>query len=79
MKKSRRARRGLSYAKRVKDINAIYDAYAKTGMTNRAIWQLYIYPTFAISERTFYNLLNASANPSAQIPDNQLDLFNGGN
>lgn len=79
MKKSRRARRGLSYAKRVKDINAIYDAYAKTGMTNRAIWQLHIYPTFAISERTFYNLLNASANPSAQIPDNQLDLFNGGN
>jgi hypothetical protein len=77
MKKSGRALHGLSYAKRVADINSIYDKYAKTGMTNRAIWKRHIYPVYAISEKTFYNILNASAKPSAQIPENQLDLFDG--
>jgi hypothetical protein len=78
MRKSRRAMRGLSYAKRVSDINAIYDKYAKSGLTNREIWRRHVYPFYGVSERTFYNLLNASAKPSAQIPDNQLDLFSNG-
>ena len=54
-------RRGLSFEKRVADVNRIYDQYAKSGLPNREIWRRYIYPVYAISERTFYNLLNASS------------------
>ena len=35
-------RNGLSYKKRVADINAIYDQYAKMGISNREIWRRYI-------------------------------------
>ena len=56
-------RNGKSYAKRVADINQIYDTYVKTGLPNREIWKRYVYPQFGISERTFYNLLKASINP----------------
>lgn len=31
--------RGCSYAKRVKEVNEIYDKYARMGLSNRAIWQ----------------------------------------
>jgi hypothetical protein len=55
----RERRRGVSYQKRVHDINAIYDRYAKTGLSNREIWRRYIWPTYMISERTLYNLLKA--------------------
>lgn len=54
-------RRGMSYRKRVEEINRIYDRYARAGLTNREIWRRYIYPVYAISERTFYNILNATA------------------
>lgn len=50
---------GKSYAKRVADVNSIYNTYARTGLSNREIWRRYIYPRFAISERTFYSLLKA--------------------
>lgn len=53
--------RGVSYKKRVADINQIYDRYAPSGLSNRAIYQRYIYPVFGISERTFYNIMNATA------------------
>lgn len=64
-----RKRRGLSYKKRVADINAIYDKYAKLGISNREIWRRYIYPIYAISERQLYNILNASADPRNEIPE----------
>lgn len=54
-------KRGMSYRKRVADINRIYDEYARSGLSNREIWRRYIYPDYAISERTFYNILNATA------------------
>ena len=54
-------RRGQSYRKRVEEVNRIYDEHAKSGVSNREIWRRYIYPVYAISERTFYNILNASA------------------
>lgn len=54
---------GVSYLKRVVEINRIYDMYAKRGIPNREIWRRYIYPVFGISERTLYNMLNASARP----------------
>lgn len=53
--------RGISYKKRVKDINRIYDQHARSGLSNRVIWQRYIYPVYGISERTFYNIMNATA------------------
>ncbi len=54
-------RRGTSYWKRVEDINRIYDQYARSGLSNREIWRRYIYPVYCISERTFYNIMNATA------------------
>lgn len=70
-------RRGVSYQKRVEEINRIYDRYARRGLPNREIWRRYIYPVYAISERTFYNILNASAEAKNKIADDtrQLLLF----
>ena len=56
-------RNGKSYAKRIADINQIYDNYVRTGLSNREIWKRYIYPKYGICERTFYNLLKASSKP----------------
>lgn len=53
-----------SYALRVAEVNAIYDRYAKSGMSNRSIWKRFIYPRFGISERTFYNYLKKDCCPS---------------
>lgn len=70
-------RRGVSYRKRVEDINRIYDREAKRGLSNREIWRRYIYPVYGISERTLYGLLKASADPALHIDDGvrQLLLF----
>lgn len=54
-------RRGMSYRKRVEDINRIYDQYARSGLSNREIWRRYIYPVYGICERSFYNIMNATA------------------
>lgn len=51
----------MSYRKRVETINRIYDQYARSGLSNREIWRRYIYPDYGISERTFYNIMNATA------------------
>ena len=61
-------RRGASYQKRVTDINRIYDQHTKSGISNREIWRRFVYPVYAISERTFYNLLNASCDPKNEVP-----------
>lgn len=53
-------KRGMSYRKRVADINRIYDEHSRSGLSNREIWRRYIYPVYAISERTFYNMMNAT-------------------
>lgn len=49
----------MSYRKRVTDINRIYDEWSHSGLSNREIWRRYIYPIYAISERTLYNMLKA--------------------
>ena len=46
-----------SYVLRIKEVNAIYDNYAKSGISNSEIFRRYIYPRFGITERTFYNYL----------------------
>lgn len=63
-----RKRRGVSYQKRVADVNRIYDQWVKTGLSNREIWRRYVYPVYGISERTFYNLLSASVLKKSQMP-----------
>lgn len=55
------ARLGCSYAKRVREVNAIYDDKVKTGLSNREIWRRYVYPRYGITEKTFYNYLSASS------------------
>lgn len=67
-------RRGISYQKRVTDINRIYDEHAKRGLSNREIWRRFVYPVYGISERTFYNILHASCEPKNEVP-NEVQLF----
>lgn len=50
---------GESYKRRVLEINAIYDKHARSGLSNREIIRRYIYPIYPISEKTFYNMMNA--------------------
>lgn len=68
---------GRSYAKRVMEINEIVDKYSKLGYPNRTILRLYIRPKYPICEKTFYNIINASADPRIikQQQELQLDLF----
>lgn len=68
-------RRGVSYQKRVQDINRIYDDHAKDGVSNREIWRRYVYPTYGISERTFYNILNASCETKNIMPEDVQMFF----
>jgi hypothetical protein len=70
-------RRGASYRKRVADINRIYGEYVNSGLSNREIWLRYIYPVYAISERTFYNILKAPA-PSRRETIDYPRLFDDG-
>nr|DAL76525.1 MAG TPA: hypothetical protein [Caudoviricetes sp.]DAL77374.1 MAG TPA: hypothetical protein [Caudoviricetes sp.]DAU44233.1 MAG TPA: hypothetical protein [Caudoviricetes sp.] len=63
MKKNRTKIVGCSYAFRVEDVVRIYDEHAKSGLSNREILRRYIWPKYHICEKTFYNIINASADP----------------
>ena len=67
-------RHGVSYLKRVADINRIYDEYARRGVPNREIWRRYVYPVYGVSERTFYNLLKASSESGTETL-NEMQMF----
>ena len=54
-------RRGKMYQMRVADVNAIYDKYVHTGLSNKEIWRRYVYPRYGCTEATFYNLLKAGS------------------
>lgn len=53
--------KGDSYEARVREVNEIYDRYSRSGLSNREILRRYIWPKHKISEKTFYNYINASA------------------
>lgn len=79
VRKSRQKIVGMSYAFRVQDIVRIYDEHARSGLSNREILRRYIWPKYRICEKTFYNIINASADPRvteriAQA-ERQLTLF----
>lgn len=63
MKKNRTKIVGCSYVLRVEDVVRIYDEHAKSGLSNREILRRYIWPKYHICEKTFYNIINASADP----------------
>lgn len=62
--------------KRVKEVNEIYDRHARSGLSNREIWRRYIYPIYGISEKTFYNYVNALSDPLVGRQIDDLPLFN---
>lgn len=69
-------KRDMSYLKRVEEVNRIYDRHARSGLSNREIWRRYIYPVFYISERTFYNMMNATTTlASAVVASDMPSLF----
>lgn len=53
--------KGSSYEERVRNVNRIYDEHSRSGLSNREIFRRFIYPIYRISEKIFYNWLNASA------------------
>jgi len=67
--------RGVSYRKRVADINRIYEQQARLGLSNREIWRRFVYPTYGLCERAFYKILYAGTCPPP--PEEDLpSLFN---
>lgn len=79
MKKNRRYIAGYSYAYRVKDIERIYNEHCRSGLSNREILRRHIWPKYHICEKTFYNIINASADPRVirrqEEMEAQLTLF----
>ncbi len=72
---AKRRRRGLSYQKRVADINRIYEEKSQLGLSNREIWQRFVYPQWGVCERAFYGILKASVDPKNDIPQDEMSLF----
>jgi len=70
---------GRSYIFRVEEIMRIYDEHSRSGLSNREILRRYIWPKFHICEKTFYNIVNASASPRVltglEEAKRQLSLF----
>ena len=75
MKKHRQNIPGLSYVYRVAEIVAVYDEHSRSGLSNREILRRYIWTKHHICERTFYNIINASATERIQSQHRQLSLF----
>ena len=79
MKKYHRPIAGRSYAHRVKEILRIYDEHSRSGLSNREILRRYIRPVYPICEKTFYNIINAGADPRVlrqqEELERQLPLF----
>ena len=71
-------RHGVSYQKRVADINRIYVPPPNFPVRYTGLDILVIYPVYGISERTFYNILNASADPKNDLPEDTQLFFNFG-
>ncbi|MDR0937976.1 MAG: hypothetical protein LBN29_01285 [Mediterranea sp.] len=79
MRKGKKKIVGRSYALRVEAILGIYEEHAKSGLSNREILRRYIWPRFHICEKTFYNMINASASERVILQQQeihrQLTLF----
>lgn len=80
MKVDNEKRKGVSYLKRVADVNRVYQEWARSGLSNREIWRRYIYPVYGISERTLYEYLklNVRVKKSPDSMEKPLLLFDFG-
>lgn len=65
----------MSYQKRLREVNDIYNRYARIGLSNREIWRRHVYPVYGISERTFYNLIGREDESSVRIDDDSLQYL----
>ncbi|EKU92398.1 hypothetical protein HMPREF9447_00055 [Bacteroides oleiciplenus YIT 12058] len=63
----------MSYAHRVTEVLRIYEEHARSGLSNREILRRYIWPVYPICEKTFYNIINASADPRIMARQSELD------
>ena len=77
MRKSRINTPGRSYVFRLTDVVRIYDEHSRSGLSNREIFRRYIWPKYRICERTFYNMIKASADDRviARQREMQMTLF----
>lgn len=75
MRKRKRNGRGMSYEVRVAEVNRIYDEHRRSGLSNVEIWRRYVYPKLFISERTFYNMINASAVIDCEAVEHEKQLW----
>lgn len=77
MRKSRINTPGRSYVFRLTDVVRIYDEHSRSGLSNREIFRRYIWPKYQICERTFYNMIKASADDRviARQREMQMTLF----
>ena len=71
-------RHGVSYQKRVADINRIYDQYVKTGVPNRKFGGGTYILCMVLVSVLFYNILNASADPRNDLPEDTQLFFKFG-
>lgn len=55
------------------EILRIYDEHSRSGLSNREILRRYIWPLYPICEKTFYNIINASANPRVLCQQEELE------
>ena len=62
------------YAHRVSEVLRIYELHEKSGLSNREILRRYIWPVYPMCEKTFYNLINASADPKVQAQQQELQM-----
>lgn len=74
MKKGRRKIVGRMYAHRVREVLRIYEEHERSGLSNREILRRYIWPVYPMCEKTFYNLINASADPHVQAQQQELQM-----
>lgn len=64
----------MSYAHRVAEVLRIYEEHAHSGLSNREILRRHIWPVYPICEKTFYNIINASADPRVQERQRELGI-----
>lgn len=74
MRKGRKKIVGRMYAHRVSEVIRIYEEHERSGLSNREILRQFIYPHYPMCEKTFYNIINASADVRVQAQQRELQM-----
>lgn len=72
-------RTGISYKLRVLFVVQTFEKHEKTGLSNRAIYRKYIYPTLGICEKTMYNMINHSCDTRYALTDEEKEFVRQNN